>query len=95
MSAAEPSSEAGISINIKGPSELKLSIQIELTKTVRELKEAIAAKSDVEADRQRLIYSGQSRLSMSLSTSILTWNPCTTGRVMKDEDLLSTYKLQS
>lgn len=47
-----------ISINIKGPSELKLTINISLDKTVRDLKDAISAQSDVEADRQRLIYSG-------------------------------------
>ena len=47
-----------ISINIKGPSELKLTIPIALDKTVRDLKQAIAQASDVEADRQRLIYSG-------------------------------------
>ncbi|KAG9222115.1 hypothetical protein CCMSSC00406_0009566 [Pleurotus cornucopiae] len=57
-----------------GPSELKLQITINTDKTVRELKEAIAAKSDVEADRQRLIYSG---------------------RVLKDEDQLSVYKIQT
>ena len=43
---------------ILGPSELKLQISISLDKTVLELKQAIAEKSDVEADRQRLIYSG-------------------------------------
>ncbi|KAK2459534.1 hypothetical protein APHAL10511_008440 [Amanita phalloides] len=63
-----------IKVNIKGPSELKLQIAISADRTVRELKDAIAAKSDVEADRQRLIYSG---------------------RVLKDEDKLSTYKIQS
>ena len=47
-----------ISINIKGPSELKLTIAIALEKTVRDLKQAVAEASDVEADRQRLIYSG-------------------------------------
>ncbi len=47
-----------ISINIKGPSELKLTITIGPEKTVRNLKQAIAERSDVEADRQRLIYSG-------------------------------------
>jgi hypothetical protein len=41
-----------------GPSELKLQISITTDKTVLELKHAIAQKSDVEADRQRLIYSG-------------------------------------
>ncbi|KAI0043800.1 hypothetical protein FA95DRAFT_1562944 [Auriscalpium vulgare] len=68
---SEPST---IQINVKGPSELKLQIDISTDKTVRELKQAIAEKSDVEADRQRLIYAG---------------------RVLKDEDQLSTYKIQS
>ncbi|RDB24521.1 Ubiquitin domain-containing protein DSK2 [Hypsizygus marmoreus] len=63
-----------ILINIKGPSELKLQITITTDKTVLELKQAISQKSDVEADRQRLIYSG---------------------RVLKDEDALSVYKIQS
>ncbi|KAF8678996.1 hypothetical protein AX14_004606 [Amanita brunnescens Koide BX004] len=69
--------EAGsqeITINIKGPSELKLQIAISTDKTVLELKQLIAEKSNVEAERQRLIYSG---------------------RVLKDEDHLSTYKIQS
>jgi hypothetical protein len=41
-----------------GPSELKLQISISTSKTVLELKQAIAEKADVEAERQRLIYSG-------------------------------------
>ena len=45
---------------VKGPSELKLSITISPSKSVIDLKEAIEAQSDVEKDRQRLIYSGQS-----------------------------------
>lgn len=45
---------------VKGPSELKLNIDISPSSTVLELKEAIAAKSDVEKERQRLIYSGTS-----------------------------------
>ncbi|KAI1791990.1 hypothetical protein LXA43DRAFT_370821 [Ganoderma leucocontextum] len=71
--AAAPSSSE-IVINVKGPSELKLQITIATDKTVADLKQAIAEKSDVAADRQRLIYSG---------------------RVLKDEDVLSTYKIQS
>lgn len=63
-----------IQINVKGPSELKLQITISTDKTVLDLKRAIAEKSDVEADRQRLIYSG---------------------RVLKDDDVLSTYKIQT
>lgn len=50
---------ADITINVKGPSELKLSITISPSKQVSELKTAIASQSDVEAERQRLIYSGR------------------------------------
>ena len=50
---------AGVScLSLAGPNELKLQITISRDKTVLELKQAIAEKSDVEADRQRLIYSG-------------------------------------
>ena len=45
-------------LNVPGPSELKLQISILSDKTVLDLKKAIAQKSDVEAERQRLIYSG-------------------------------------
>ncbi|KAG8990828.1 hypothetical protein FRB94_011407 [Tulasnella sp. JGI-2019a] len=69
---SEPASE--VTINIKGPNELKLPITISTSKSVRELKDAIADKSDVEAGRQRLIYSG---------------------RVLKDDEPLTTYKIQS
>ncbi|KAF8993823.1 hypothetical protein BDQ17DRAFT_1431422 [Cyathus striatus] len=72
MSSEQQASD--IKINVKGPSELKLQITISPDKTVLELKEAIAEKSDVEAERQRLIYSG---------------------RVLKDDDQLSVYKIQS
>ncbi|KAJ2918753.1 hypothetical protein MD484_g1703, partial [Candolleomyces efflorescens] len=74
MADADESSAPEIQINVKGPSELKLQISITTDKTVSELKQAVASKSDVPADRQRLIYSG---------------------RVLKDEDLLSVYKIQS
>ncbi|OSX66818.1 hypothetical protein POSPLADRAFT_1042130 [Postia placenta MAD-698-R-SB12] len=60
-----------IQLNVKGPNELKLQITIATDKSVADLKQAIAEKSDVPADRQRLIYSG------------------------RDEDVLSTYKIQS
>ncbi|KAH9912135.1 uncharacterized protein BXZ73DRAFT_107579 [Epithele typhae] len=76
MASSEPSDAAAneIVINVKGPSELKLQITISTDKTVGDLKQAIADKADVTADRQRLIYSG---------------------RVLKDEDVLSTYKIQT
>ena len=50
---------------VPGPSELKLQITIATDKTVADLKSAIAEKSDVPADRQRLIYSGASLLSVA------------------------------
>jgi len=50
------------SSTVKGPSELKLSITIAPTKTVAQLKEEIASKSEVAKERQRLIYSGMSFL---------------------------------
>ncbi|ORX39716.1 hypothetical protein BD324DRAFT_614704 [Kockovaella imperatae] len=73
MAEASSSSDV-IKITVKGPSELKLSIEIDPSKTVAELKEVIAEKSDVEKDRQRLIYSG---------------------KVLKDEEQISTYKIQN
>lgn len=60
MSGPAATTANEVSINIKGPSELKLTITIALEKTVRDLKQAISERSDVEADRQRLIYSGAS-----------------------------------
>ncbi|KAL7412995.1 hypothetical protein BDY24DRAFT_390296 [Mrakia frigida] len=70
--ADEPTLSPEISLNIKGPSELKLTISISLDKTVSDLKAAIASQTDVEQERQRLIYSG---------------------KVLKDEEPLSTYRL--
>lgn len=54
--------EAGknITLNIKGPSALKISVTISTDQTVLQLKERIAAeKSDLPAESQRLIYSGK------------------------------------
>ncbi|KAJ1032434.1 hypothetical protein NDA16_000458 [Ustilago loliicola] len=63
-----------LKINIKGPSDLKLSIDITSDQTVRQLKEAIEKqKPDVSADAQRLIYAG---------------------KVLKDEEALSVYKIK-
>ena len=53
-----------------GPSELKLQLTINIDKTVANLKQAIAEKSDVEADRQRLIYSGTSLLLLLVFSMI-------------------------
>lgn len=63
-----------LSINIKGPQDTKLSIQVAIAATVAELKQLIATENEnFPADSQRLIYSG---------------------RVLKDEDLLSKYALK-
>lgn len=64
-----------ISVSIKGPSEFKLTVEIALDATVRQLKEKIeGSRGDVPADSQRLIYSG---------------------KVLKDEETLQSYKLQN
>ncbi len=54
-----PSDERTAIDALVGPSELKLQVTISNSKTVRELKDEIAKSTDVEADRQRLIYSGE------------------------------------
>nr|ODN83854.1 ubiquilin [Cryptococcus depauperatus CBS 7841] len=48
-----------IKITVKGPQDLKLSISVDPSRSVLELKELIASQCDVEKDRQRLIYSGK------------------------------------
>lgn len=48
-----------ISITIKSSGDTKYEVSIEESQTVRELKEAVAQQAGVEADRQRLIYSGK------------------------------------
>ncbi|OXG99889.1 ubiquilin [Cryptococcus neoformans A5-35-17] len=62
MSDAASSSAGDINITVKGPSELKLALTINPSKTVADLKELIASQSDAEKDRQRLIFSGTSCL---------------------------------
>lgn len=64
---------------IIGPNELKLQISIATDKTVSELKQAVAAQSDVEADRQRLIYSG----ALMKAHMFLYIESISTGRVLK------------
>ncbi|KAI7866043.1 hypothetical protein BDF14DRAFT_1875384 [Spinellus fusiger] len=61
-----------ININVKTSSDGKFVIAIEPTKTTEDLKKAIAEKTQVPVERQRLIYSG---------------------RVLKDQDTLETYKV--
>jgi ubiquilin len=85
---------------VKGPSELKLSITISTSKSVAELKEVIAGKSDVEKDRQRLIYSGESAEHWAVveRRGVRTWDAehadKPPGKVLKDEDPISQYKIQ-
>ncbi|GAA5936763.1 hypothetical protein JCM3775_000191 [Rhodotorula graminis] len=62
-------------LNIKGPSDLKLSVSVPSTATVADLKEAISKdKDEFPVDQQRLIFSG---------------------RVLKNEDLLTKYGVKS
>ncbi len=92
-----------------GPGEIKLQITIATDKTVLELKQAVAEKSDVEAERQRLIYSGISldfssykQLADKMRTrtcpeggfnALLSQTIC--ANCFQDEDVLSTYKISS
>ncbi|KAI8365258.1 uncharacterized protein BYT42DRAFT_596052 [Radiomyces spectabilis] len=48
-----------VNINIKSSSDKKFVITIETTKTVLDLKKAIAEQTDAPVERQRLIYSGR------------------------------------
>jgi hypothetical protein len=50
-----------------------LSITIDPSKSVAELKGEIAAKSDVEKDRQRLIFSGASSVWITDCLKRLWW----------------------
>ncbi|ORY86087.1 hypothetical protein BCR37DRAFT_376614, partial [Protomyces lactucae-debilis] len=50
---------APITINIKASNDKKYSVQFDTDKTVAELKEEISKVSEIEASRQRLIYSGR------------------------------------
>lgn len=74
-STAEPSSSTGstIDITIRAPGDKKHPIKIDPTQSVGELKALVAEASGIEADRQRLIYSG---------------------RVLKDEEKVETYKIR-
>ncbi|GAA5869193.1 hypothetical protein JCM16303_000386 [Sporobolomyces ruberrimus] len=58
--ASSSSSSNQLTLNIKGPSDLKLSITIDSDATVEQLKEAIAEKNpEFPKDQQRLIFSGR------------------------------------
>ncbi|KAI8328151.1 hypothetical protein BC941DRAFT_385716 [Chlamydoabsidia padenii] len=48
-----------ININVKSSNDKKMVIAIETSKTVLDLKNAIAEQAEVPAERQRLIYSGR------------------------------------
>lgn len=63
-----------ISITIKLSGDKKYEVNVSPSISVLELKNEIADKSTIPADRQRLIYSG---------------------KVLKDSELVSTYKVQS
>ncbi|RCH81358.1 hypothetical protein CU097_002315 [Rhizopus azygosporus] len=48
-----------INVNVKASGDKKFAIAIDPSKSVLEFKEMIAEKTDVPAERQRLIYSGR------------------------------------
>lgn len=71
----EPQATKEITFNIKSSSDAKYVLTVPESMTVSELKEKLATSdyADIEASRQRLIYSG---------------------RVLKDPDTLSVYKIK-
>lgn len=71
--AAEGGGE--IEINVRPPGgDKKVPLQFDTSKTVAELKDLIAEKTEIPAENQRLIYSG---------------------RVLKNEETVSTYKIRT
>jgi ubiquilin len=73
-----------------GPSELKILISIGLDKTVLDLKKAIAERSDVEAERQRLIYSGK---VLKVSTRLETIQIDRGSRILSQAISLDDYPM--
>ena len=58
--AEESASSSTITVNIKGPSDLKLAITLDANATVEQLKQLIADENgDFPKDNQRLIFSGR------------------------------------
>lgn len=52
--------EDKVNVNVKGPSDVKMTVSLPKSATVREFKELIAAQNEqFPADEQRLIYSGR------------------------------------
>lgn len=58
-SSFSPTTMSTINVNVKSSSDKKFVITIETTKTVLDLKNAIAEQTEVPAENQRLIYSGR------------------------------------
>lgn len=58
-SSFSPTTMSTINVNVKSSSDKKFVIAIETTKTVLDLKNAIAEQTEVPAENQRLIYSGR------------------------------------
>ncbi|CAJ0916660.1 18933_t:CDS:2 [Entrophospora sp. SA101] len=61
-----------ITITVKCSNDTKYTVTTDKSKTVLEFKQLIAEKSEIPADKQKLIYSG---------------------KVLKDNDTLETYKI--
>ncbi|CAJ0897357.1 7714_t:CDS:1, partial [Entrophospora sp. SA101] len=48
-----------VTITVKCSNDTKYTIAVDTSKTVLEFKQLIAEKSEIAADKQRLIYSGR------------------------------------
>lgn len=60
--------------NVKGPSELKLSLTVSPTMLTSELKAKINEQTQIEVERQRLIYSGKVRLPQVMIKIVFSTN---------------------
>lgn len=98
--AEQSSSSQQVTVNVKGPSEIKLSVTIDLTSSVKDLKEAIhKQKEDVPPEWYvvgMITSRGTTKLtSSSHVSSAYSQRLIYSGKVLKDEQPLSEYKLQN
>lgn len=59
MAGEASTSTSDFEVTIRAPGDKKVQVTISPSQTVAELKQEVATKTDIEADRQRLIYSGR------------------------------------
>lgn len=82
-----------IEINIRAPGDKKYAVKVSPSATVGELKAKVQEQTEIEADRQRLIYSG--RVSQrSIVACVQPLPPMCVLQVLKDDDKVENYKIR-